>query len=352
MNRRSFQSLALAASVSRIAGAADNATAAPRIKAAQIGTKHAHAAAQFEALRGCPDFEVVGLHDPDEEQRRKVEKQAAYSGVTWLTEEQLFNTPGLQIVAVETEIGSLLHHAERVANAGLHLHLDKPAGESLPQFKRILDTLTGHKRLLKMGYMFRFNPAFQVTFQAAKEGWLGKLFYIRGEMSKKISASDYDVLRPYKGGSMFELGCHVIDSAVWLLGKPSKVTSFARSFSNDGFNDNMVAMLEYPDALVQIRVALMEPDGGTRRQFVVCGNHGSCEVRPLEKPAMKITLEKPQGKFRKGTQDVPITDVPRHVADWAAFAKAVRGETEWSWKPEHDLAVQETVLLASGLPIA
>jgi predicted dehydrogenase len=170
-------------------------------------------------------------------------------------------------------------------------------------------------------------------------------------MSKKIPASAYEPLRPYKGGSMFELGCHVIDSAVWLLGKPSKVTPFARSFNHDGFNDNMVAMLEYPDALVQIRVALMEPDGGTRRQFVVCGDHGSCEIRPLEKPAMKITLEKPQGKFRKGTQEVPIVDVPRHVADWAAFAKAVRGDMDWPWKPEHDLAVQETVLLASALPI-
>lgn len=350
MNRRSFQSLALAASASRFLGAAESSHA-PRIKAGQIGTKHAHAAAQFAALRGCSDYEAVGIVEPDEEQRRKVENQSAYAGVKWITEEQLLNTPGLQVVAVETDVGDLLNRAERVANAGLHLHLDKPAGESLPRFKQILTTTASKQRLVKMGYMFRFNPAFQLTFQAAKEGWLGKLFYIRGEMSKKIPAAEHLALHPYKGGSMFELGCHVIDASVWLLGKPTRVTPFARSFNNDGFNDNMVAMLEYPDALVSIRVALMEPDGGARRQFVVCGDHGSCEIRPLEKPAMKIMLEKPQGKFHKGTQEVPIEDAPRHVADWAAFARAVRGEWEWPWKPEHDLAVQETVLLASGLPI-
>jgi predicted dehydrogenase len=350
MNRRTFQSLAFAAGASGLM-AAEEKGGASRIKVGQIGTKHAHAAAQFAALRGCTDFEVVGIVEPDEEQRRKVAESKDYAGVPWLTEEQLLNTPRLQAVGVEMEVGDLLNRAERVVNMGLHLHLDKPAGESLPRFKQILDTASSKKRLVKMGYMFRFNPAFQHTFQAAKEGWLGKLFFIRGEMSKKLPASERAALLPYKGGSMFELGCHVIDAAVWLLGKPSRVTPYARSFPNDGFNDNMIAMLEYPDALVSIRVALMEPDGGTRRQFVVCGDHGSCEIRPLEKPAMKITLEKPHGSFKKGTQEVPITDAPRHVADWAAFAKAIRGEIEWPWTPEHDLAVQETVLLASGLPI-
>jgi hypothetical protein len=33
------------------------------------------------------------------------------------------------------------------------------------------------------------------------------------------------------------------------------------------------------------------------------------------------------------------------------FAKAIRGETEWEFTPAHDLAVQETVLHASGLPL-
>ena len=156
----------------------------------------------------------------------------------------------------------------------------------------------------------------------------------------------------FKGGSMFELGCHLIDAIVWMLGKPERVTSFPRSFPNDGFNDNMVAVLEYPGAHVTLRSSLMEPDGGSRRQFVVCGDHGSVEIRPLEPPEMRLMLDQPRGKYGKGTQEVPLEKAPRYAADWAAFAKAIRGEMEWPWKPEHDLAVQETVLRASGLPLS
>jgi hypothetical protein len=53
----------------------------------------------------------------------------------------------------------------------------------------------------------------------------------------------------------------------------------------------------------------------------------------------------------KGYQDVELTSLPRYAADWSAFAKAIRGEEAWPFSPEHDLAVQETVLLASGMPV-
>jgi len=338
----------MGAAASRIASA-EATGAKPRIKIGQIGTKHAHAGGQFAALRSCAEFEVVGVVEPDEAQRQRAARSADFSDVKWMSEEELLNTRGLQVVAVETEVGSLLKHAERVVNAGLHLHLDKPAGESLPQFRRILDVSGQKQRLVKMGYMFRFNPAFRLCFEAARQGWLGRVFSVHAEMSKAIGSAERAKLAPYKGGSMFELGCHLIDAIVSLLGKPADVTPFPRSFPHDGFNDNMLAVLEYPDAHVTVRSSLMEPDGGTRRQFIVCGDHGSVEIRPLEPPAMRLMLDRARDTYRKGTQEVALPKAPRYVADWFAFAGAIRGETEWPWKPAHDLTVQETVLKASGL---
>jgi predicted dehydrogenase len=350
MTRRTFQALALGGAASRLAAANDSA-APPRIRIGQIGTRHAHAGGQFAALRNCADFEIVGVVEPDEEQRRRAAASGDFSGVNWISEAELLNANGLQAVAVETEVGSLLEHAERVVSAGLHLHLDKPAGESFPKFQRILETAQRKQRLVKMGYMFRFNPAFQLCQEAVKGGWLGKGVSVHAEMSKAIGSAERAKLAAYKGGSMFELGCHIIDAVVGLLGKPERVTPFPRSFPGDGFNDNMLAVLEYPDAHVTVRSSLMEPDGGTRRQFIVCGDHGSVEIRPLEPPAMKLMLDQARGKYRKGAQEVPMEKAPRYAADWTAFAKAIRGEWEWPWKPAHDLAVQETVLRASGMPL-
>jgi hypothetical protein len=48
---------------------------------------------------------------------------------------------------------------------------------------------------------------------------------------------------------------------------------------------------------------------------------------------------------------VQVPNLPRYVADLADLARVIRGEKEFAWKSAHDLAVQETILRASGLPV-
>jgi predicted dehydrogenase len=348
MTRRTFQTLAVGSAASQLVAQAGGK---PRIKIGQIGIRHAHATGHLEAILKSPDYDFVGIVEPDDEARKRAEKSAAYAGLKWMTEDELLHTPGIQAVAVETHVGGLLQHAARVVDAGLHLHLDKPAGESLPEFKRILDTATAKKRLVKMGYVFRTNPAFVFMRQALKAGWLGDVFSIHAEMSKFLGDNERKPMLQYPGGSMFELGGHLIDAVVDLMGQPQKVTPFVRRTREDGFADNMLAVLEYAKATVTVRSAMIEVEGGSRRQFVLCGDKGTCEIRPLEPAALKLSLDAPHDAFKKGIQDVPLPKSPRYAADWADFAKAIRGEEAWKWTPDHDLAVQETILRASGMAL-
>jgi predicted dehydrogenase len=327
-------------------------TAAPRIRIGQIGTGHAHASGKMDTIRGSADYEVVGCVEPDPERRAKAEKTKTYAGVTWMTEEQLLNTAGLQAVAVETEVKDLLATAARCIAAGKHIHLDKPAGESLPTFKRLLDDATARKLTLQMGYMFRYNPAFVLLFQLLKDGALGEVFEIDAVMSKLLVGPDRERMLAYKGGSMFELGCHVIDAVVTILGRPQKVTPYNRSTLGDGWPDNQVAVLEYAKATATVRSALVEVEGGARRQFVTCGTKGTYDIHPLEAPAAQLALDAPHRDYKRGYQDVKFPKGGgRYDGDFADLAKVIRGEKAFTFTPEHDLAVQETVLLASGLPV-
>jgi len=349
MNRRTFHSLALASAVSSLARQSAANPVAAKIKIGQIGTQHAHAAGQLETLRGCADYEVVGIVEPDAQRWQLVKNQSAYKDLPLLSEEQLLNTPGLQAISIETEVGSILNHAERAASQGLHLHLDKPAGEDLAQFKRILDTTMARQKLVKMGYMFRYNPAFELMMKAVREGWLGEVSSIHTEMSKQLSAAERGPMLRYKGGSMFELGCHLIDSVIRVAGAPDKVTPFIRKNDVDGFADNMLAVFDYPKATVSVRSSMIEVEGGARRQFTVCGDKGSFEIFPLEHPKARLMLSAPQGGYKKGVSPLTFDKTPRYAADWMAFARAIRGEETWEFTPEHDYAVQKTVLQASGM---
>lgn len=362
MLRRDFISTLGTASLAATAALAPGALAktaepatptAPRLRIGQIGTGHAHADGKLAVLKRSPDFELAGVVEPDPQLRRAAETRKEYQGVRWMTEEELLNTPGLRAVAVETEVKNLLAVAQRCVAAGTHLHLDKPAGESLPEFKRLLDAATRKNLTVQMGYMFRYNPAFEFALRAAREGWLGQVFSIEAVMGKTVGAEERKRLQRYRGGTMFELGCHLIDAVMTLLGPPAKVTTHARHIGrfSDDLLDHQVAVLEYPQTIVTVRSSLVEVEGTARRQFVVCGDGGTADIRPLEPPALRLSLAQARDGFKKGTQEIPLPRAPRYEADFVDLARVIRGEKAFAWSPAHDLAVQETILRASGLGV-
>jgi predicted dehydrogenase len=322
----------------------------PRIKVGQIGVGHAHAT-KLEVYRRSDDYDVIGIVEPDPQLRARAEAQPAFRGLTWMTEKELLETPGLMAVLVETRVRDLLGTAERCIAAGKHIHLDKPAGQSLPQYRRLLDAAAKQKLLVQMGYMFRYSPAVILLRRFLHEGWLGDIFEVHAVISKVVSPEGRKELVEYSGGMMFELGCHVIDLVVGILGKPDRVRAFPRrSGPDDGLADNMLAVFGYPRATATVRSSALEVDGFARRHLTVCGTAGTFHIQPLDSPSVRVTLDRDRGEYRKGSQEIRFERFQRYIADAADMARVVRGEKGCDFSYAHDLAVQETVLLASSLP--
>jgi predicted dehydrogenase len=202
--------------------------------------------------------------------------------------------------------------------------------------------------------MFRYNPAFRFLFAAVRDGWLGQVFEIHGVMSKMVGDQTRRQLAEYGGGSMFELGCHLIDPLLHIMGPPDSITPFNRRTrpEQDNLLDNTMAVFEYARCTATIRSAVVEVDGGRRRQFVVCGDQGTIVIRPLEPPRLELTLAEPRERYQRGTQVVELPESPgRYHGAWVDLARAIRGETTHQFTHDHDLAVQRAILTASGYVI-
>lgn len=321
-----------------------------KIKIGQIGVGHAHASGKMAVFRRLPDYEVVGLVEPDKA-LRETAGQGVYQGLPLMSLEQLLNVPGLQVVAVETCVRDLLNVAETCVRAGLHIHLDKPPGESLVQFGRILDEAARKQLLVQMGYMYRYNPAVVVLRDFLAKGYLGDPFEIHAVMSKVVSPESRRSMAEFAGGIMFELGCHLIDLVVAILGRPQEVTCFRQHTSelNDGLCDNMLAILGYAGALASVKSSANEVEGFARRHFVLCGSEGTCHIQPLDQPVVRVAFSRPRGDYNGGYQDVSVGEYERYVADAMDMAGIIRGEKAASFSYDHDRTVQETVLKACGL---
>lgn len=332
MKRRSF----LFASAS----AALAASGSSRLRIGQIGTEHAHASGKMAAMRSLTGlWEVVGVTGPK-----------GYDGVRLMSVEELLAVQDLQAVAVETTIETACEMARRCIEAGKNVHLDKPGALNHEEFRKM--RLEADKRSLtvQMGYMLRYNPAFELLFEAVREGWLGEITEIDAAMGKLADPGTRKKLGELEGGGMFELACHIIDAAVAILGKPAAVTSFSTPTGADDVKDNQLAVLQYPKATAVIRCNHADPFGGPRRRFNVTGTEGTFEIVPLESGKVNLSLTMARGSYKKGTHSIQL-EVPqgRYDREFIDLAKIVRGEKKLAWSAEHDIAVHETVLRAAGL---
>ena len=116
--------------------------------------------------------------------------------------------------------------------------------------------------------------------------------------------------------------------------------------------DTCLAVFEYPKAMATVRSSLCEVKGFQRRQFVVCGSKGTVVIRPLQPFQLALTLEDSVDGFSRGTHNVklPAPSGP-YDGDLKHFAAVVQGHVSAEYDTAHDLAVQEALLQACGMPV-
>ncbi|MDF9826170.1 putative dehydrogenase [Ereboglobus sp. PH5-10] len=342
------------------------------IKIAQLGVSHEHAAGKMRSLRLRPDaFEIVGVVDDRATTRAANyihwdKEESAYEGLPRLTEEELFAMPGLDAVAVEVPNSELVPAANRCLAHNLPIHMDKPGGEELAPFARLRRDYEARGLAFQMGYMFRGNPAMRWILDATKRGWLGEIFEVQASMSHNYGNESYeDYIGKFQGGLMFNLGCHLVDFVVSLLGRPSGVFPLLKTAPGDkpGIHNNCVSILDYPNATVTLRACSREVGGLERRRLKICGTKGSVELCPLERfdgqpLQMSLVLLDGNEEREAGAHTLdfgPVRD--RYEDQLLEFAQTIRGETKSPASPDillngnHDCLVQEVLLAASGYAV-
>lgn len=331
-----------------------------KIRIGQIGIRHEHASGIMHSLRQLPEvFEIVGVVDDRHSQSAAFPNAslAVYEGLSWLSEEELLNSPGLQAVCVETANLDLVPTALRCMGKKLPIHMDKPGGDDLALFRKLREGCEQRRLPFQIGYMFRSNPAMLWIRNAVKQGLLGEIFEIQAGMSHCYGGDAYqDYLGKFQGGIMFNLGCHLIDLIVSLLGRPQKVIPVLKSTSGlpDQITNNAVAILEYPHAIVNLHACSKEVDGLEKRKLKVCGTKGSVELSPLEcfdgRPLkMQLHLAEGTALIPCGPQTLDFGVIRDRYRDHLLeFAGMIRGEIPNPNDATHDCLVQEVLLAAAG----
>jgi predicted dehydrogenase len=326
-----------------------------RMRIAQYGTKHGHAAGKLDSLRRNPRVELAGVFEPDPERRRDLERaNGPYANVRWFDDaREMLEDPSIMAVASEGRNHESLDQTEEIIRAGKHVWYDKPAGADWAQWQRVVALAEQKNLSIQMGYMFRYHDGFQRIAEWVQSGMLGQIYAIRAHMSTWIDESERRKIARHPGGIFYDLAGHMLDQIVWLLGRPQQVTAFLRDDSESvpGFKDNTLAVFAYPRALAYVDIAAMEPPPMARR-FEVYGERGSAIMEPFEPAgAIRLCLTAAHGEYAPGEQFIPVQNRSRQMLydmELEAFLGVITGERPPERPPAHDLLVQETLLRATG----
>jgi predicted dehydrogenase len=327
------------------------------LKLGMLGMWHTHADGIVRQVASHPDeFSLVGFWDPDP-------KVAAERSRKWqpsIKDLRVFDSAakllaaGLDGVVVEGRVFENVKLARLALEAGKPVMLEKPAGDNFDDFRRLVDLAQRKHLHLQMIYLFRYMSAVQELLSRKRQ--LGAIYEYRARLPKPLD--DYqrfvDELKPYKGGMFFEMAGHVIDLMVTLLGKPKVVTPFLGHHHRQepaSYVDNGLAVFGFANAWGIVEVPALEVAPHSRR-IEVYGTEGAFVIPHLGSGHLANKNIQPVETFRTGAADWERLELPAQtlqIKDLREFATVIGGKKAADFTPEHDLAVQETLLRASGM---
>ena len=257
-----------------------------KVRIAQIGVNtFSHSCEIFGSLKKQSDiFDIAGYVLPENERERIPNKVSFLEGYKELTLEQVLNDPDIEAVTVETDEIYLTKYALMAAEAGKHIHMEKPGGMELSDFEKLIATMKKTGKTFHTGYMYRYNPTVIDLLKKIEAGELGQIISVEAQMSCSHTTEARKWLKGLKGGMMVYLGCHLVDLIYRIQGKPKRIIPLSTSTGVDGVTskDFGMAVFEYENGVSFAKTNGAELGGFARRQLVVTGSKATVELNPLE----------------------------------------------------------------------
>lgn len=328
-----------------------------KIRVGHIGTYHDHSAMILNSLKKLSDiYEVIGVVCESDQRYNEIKDKEPYEGQKFMSMEELFSYKPDACVIEGFELDNL-KYAKECVKRKIHVHIDKPAGDDLKEFREVLDIAKRENLCVHMGYMYRYNPAFIKTKELIKSGALGEIYCVEAHMDCEHTKEKRQWLENFEGGMMFFLGCHLVDLIYNIMGEPESVIPYNTATMLDGVDakDYGMALFKYKNAISFAKTCAAEIGGFLRRQLAVCGSCATVQIKPFEKyigkngeleTDMTVVFKKDAPDWGNEGEKFVFSGFDRYDDMMREFARCAAGEIKNPYDYEYEYNVQRLVLEA------
>ncbi|MDJ0708265.1 MAG: Gfo/Idh/MocA family oxidoreductase [Leptolyngbyaceae cyanobacterium MO_188.B28] len=189
-------------------------------------------------LSRLKDVELVGISDVSIE--RGLDTAGKYRVRFFETYQDLLEHVDAVCVAVPTR----LHHQVGMTclQAGVHVLIEKPIAASISEAESLVNAAAASNRILQVGHIERFNPAFQELHKVLKTE---ELLALEARRMSPYSQRANDV------SVVLDLMIHDIDLLLELAGAPVvRLTASGSRAADSGYLDYVTATLGFANGIV------------------------------------------------------------------------------------------------------
>ncbi len=183
----------------------------------KIGIRH------LEAYRDIENAKVVGLCDADESLAREISRRYGVNGSS--DYEKIIEREDVD--AVDVCVPTRLHHKVvlKALASGKNVFCEKPLTHKLEYAKEIEKKQKETRKVVMVGYLYRFHPSLQRLKRILEDGVIGvpyhAIFRIGGRGGYRI----WKHKNNEGGGAMLDMMVHMLDLSDWYFGEPQTVES-------------------------------------------------------------------------------------------------------------------------------
>lgn len=183
-----------------------------------LGVGKAHA----KGYLNSPDAELVALCDANEERLMQ-------SAADWKVDGKYTDYPTMLAEAkpdiVSICLPNALHAQATIAalQAGAHVVCEKPMSVTVAESEQMVTAAKQAGRHLMMSYNYRYRPDSQWMYRVAQSGRLGTVYHVNVQWRRETGIPGWGLFGSKAasgGGALIDLGVHVIDLGLWMMGFP------------------------------------------------------------------------------------------------------------------------------------
>jgi predicted dehydrogenase len=196
-----------------------------------VGGAHIHTPGFIKKLNDRRDVRValVWDHDAERAARRAADLQANVA----TSAEEIWGSSEIRAAVICSETDRHLELVTAGARAGKHLFVEKPLGLGMEDAAQMEAAIEHAGVLFQTGYFMRGNPVYRFLKEQIQAGTFGKVTRLRmsnchsGSLGGWFDTEWRWMADPSQAGvgAFGDLGTHILDIMLWLLGEVERVTA-------------------------------------------------------------------------------------------------------------------------------